>query len=455
MIILRTFRMIVAVMLCGFATSASAADSIPACLDGSMMPYGFSESAGGSSTLCPDSLTPFHIEYVARHGARYLSSQEKTRRLTAMLTSQQRAGNLTPRGEAMLALLGEVNALCRGRWGALSPIGYSEERQLGRRMLRDWPAVFGMDSAGRPQGRPVRIKAVSSYVPRVVASMYSFCHAMAAENSWLEISASEGREYSPLVRFFSTDKAYADWLRGAGDENGRGGWQEPVRRFERQMLPSAPAHSLFRRIPSELQKGNERATATALGSLSLEMYGVLQALPAMGLASRSSEFMTEEEYRRCWECVNYSQYLKRTWTSQSQLPAEAARPLRDSILSGIGRAVLLDSLCHTPDIARRSLCRAESGGEPVAMNAYFGHAETLMPLVSLMRLPGYCDQALDSSQVADWWRNWQVVPLAANLTIVVARSDTGRYYAAVWLNSRLVFSFIPISDFLQLVGSLK
>ena len=68
----------------------------------------------------------------------------------------------------------------------------------------------------------------------------------------------------------------------------------------------------------------------------------------------------------------------------------------------------------------------------------FGHAETLMPLFSLMRLPGCYFLTDDLQDVAASWRDFDIVPMAANLQMILFRSATGRYYLRVDLNERPV-----------------
>lgn len=69
----------------------------------------------------------------------------------------------------------------------------------------------------------------------------------------------------------------------------------------------------------------------------------------------------------------------------------------------------------------------------------FGHAETLMPLLSLMRLPGayYMTNYFDT--VALHWHNFYVVPMAANLQMVLFKARSGRYYVRLTLNE------VPVS----------
>nr|WP_289760752.1 hypothetical protein [Duncaniella muris] len=72
----------------------------------------------------------------------------------------------------------------------------------------------------------------------------------------------------------------------------------------------------------------------------------------------------------------------------------------------------------------------------------FGHAETLMPLLSLMHLPGcyYMTNYFDT--VGMHWRDFYVVPMASNLQMILFRAESGNYYLRVDLNETPV-SLIP------------
>ena len=71
-------------------------------------------------------------------------------------------------------------------------------------------------------------------------------------------------------------------------------------------------------------------------------------------------------------------------------------------------------------------------------NFYFGHAETLMPLLSLMRLPGCYSDSSDFANLYERWRDYDVVPLGANIDIIFLESPKGGVYVALRHNSRFV-----------------
>ncbi len=100
--------------------------------------------------------------------------------------------------------------------------------------------------------------------------------------------------------------------------------------------------------------------------------------------------------------------------------------------AGAAAAPLLLALIESVDKA----CSPDYDG--VALQGWFGHAETLLPLFSLMRLPGCFALPLNWDNLADEWRLQEITPLGANLAILILRSVTGRHYAAVRLNGRTV-----------------
>ena len=137
------------------------------------------------------------------------------------------------------------------------------------------------------------------------------------------------------------------------------------------------------------------------------------------------KYFTLEEANAAWSCTNLRHYLQRTATTISTMPAEIAADL------------LLD-LITTTDEAVAGKC------EYRAM-LRFGHAETLMPLLSLMRLRGcyYLTNYFDT--VALHWKDFHVVPMAANLQISLFKSKSGKMYVRFDLNERPVPLF-PDSD---------
>lgn len=93
---------------------------------------------------------------------------------------------------------------------------------------------------------------------------------------------------------------------------------------------------------------------------------------------------------------------------------------------------LLNNLIVTMD-------SAVNGTNEYTVMLRFGHAETLMPLLALMRLPGCYYVTDDFATVGEHWRDFQVVPMGANLQILLLKSrSSGKMYVRIDLNEKPV-----------------
>lgn len=366
----------------------------PPSLNGTMMPIQFP----AMTPAIPDSLTPVMVNHIGRHGARYLTSENKTARLRRAVVNAREAGRITDAGQQLLFLLDRIDRASAGKWGMLDSLGRTEEEEIARRLNMMLPGFFENGN----------IMAISSYVPRCMESMYSFCLELGRLNPGLQISASSGPDYDSVLRFFDTDREYGKYLK-------EGSWRKIYDGYLSATVPVAPAERIL---------GTGTALADAqLKEVTMNLYGVLQALPAMGINTSVSQWFTPEEYRACWLADNLRHALQRAGNEA----ARAARPLLREIIRSID--------AELTDEQARSLIRGVFR---------FGHAETLMPLLALMRMPGCTVPAkTEPSVLADSWNDSFVAPLGANLQIILLSSPSGTIYTATLLNCR---PCVPMPD---------
>ncbi len=407
-----------------FSVTAAAATPLPAELDGSMSLYDFAAVEGRE---IPDSLQPVAISYIARHGARYLTSEDKVLAVEKALDAARQRGSLTAKGKSCLALMEEVRKATAGQWGMLSPIGKEQELRLGREMVRMFPEVFTKKESV--------VKGESSYVPRVIETMDQFVIAIADTIDGISTTASSGHIYDRLTRFFVTDKAYADWRK-------HGDWKEAYKEYSARTLPTRPALELVGKKSGMDEK--------QLRQLTYDIYKVFQGLRAMGLPGPTTEWMTAEEYAKCWHVTNLEKYFQYSLSSLSTIPAEGASEVMFRLID--------------QQIA------IENGTASSGLYGIFGHAETLLPVFALLGVPETTALPLDYDSLYEEWSDAQLTPLAANLAIIYCRSKTGRLYAAMRLNGRNVSPvndprhlIVPVSDlraywlhrYLSLTGSQR
>ena len=348
----------------------------------------------------PDTLTPVFINHVGRHGSRFPASASNCVALQRALLHADSIGTITPLGKNLLAITQLAIERSNGQWGALDSLGMAEQRGLATRMYSNFPTLL---NGGE-------VKAISSYSPRCLMSMYSFTHQLSSMNNKLDITASSGRNMSYLMRPFDVDNEYLEFRK---DKNA----MKPYDDFMRQTIPVEPLHRVLGR--------NYPFGDVDAQSLALVEYYVIAGMSAMQIQCDASTYFTTDEYNRLWSCFNLRQYLQRTATTVSTIPADIASPL-------------LVNLIETTEAVI-------SGESKLKAMLRFGHAETLMPLLSLMRLDGCFYKTNYFDTVAKNWQDFNVVPMSANLQMVLFKTAKGKYYVRIDHNEAPV-ALIPNSD---------
>lgn len=395
---------------------------------GTMKPYDFSNAE--TIPIWPDSLKPIYLAHIARHGARYISSPKKLEKLREAIAESKANGSLTKAGRQFEALLDSVASVSDGRWGALSEEGYREEQQIAKNLYSLMPELL----------KNAKIDAISSYVPRVTMTMYEFCHQLAWISSDVRINTSEGKEYDPFLRCFEADPEF-DAYRSSGE------WKQLHDSIINITVSPDPARRIF---------GNKSGLSDKkLRKLTMEMYDVLQSLAAFGMKPADNRFMSEAEYKACWEADNVEHYLRNAITPYTEMAGRATAPLLAKIIKDTDAAL---------DNARLERCLKAAGmyskeifPEPCGANLYFGHAETLMPLLSLMEVEGCFYDSSDLSALSDSWRDYDIVPLGAHLDIILLAAPSGNIMVALQLNGKFLppipgaSLFVPWPSYRQLL----
>lgn len=353
---------------------------------GSFMPY----PVPGCPYDAPDSLTAVFVNHVGRHGARFPSSAKSVLTMLDALERADSIGCITPKGRQLLTMTRYLARVAAGQWGALDSLGMAEQRGIASRMYMNFPQLFN----------DRRVDALSSYSPRCVMSMYSFTHQLDRLNNKVELYTSSGRQNSPLMRFFDLDKEY---LAFRADKT-----TQPT--YDAYFDATVPVSGLKRVLGDGYPYGTEEQAR----KLAYTEYKVVAGMNASGIACDMGDFFTREEANRLWSVENLGHYLERTATTLSTIPADIASGLLTELVATLERAV--------------------AGESPATVMLRFGHAETLMPLLSLLRLKGcyYMTNYFDT--VGQHWQDFNVVPMAANLQMILYKSQRGNYYLRVDLN---------------------
>lgn len=345
-----------------------------------------------------DSLEVIFVDHVGRHGARFLSKEKDTAKMLEYLHGLK---VLTPFGRNMEWLCERLDSVTAGRWGALDSIGFNEQDSIGKRMVVRAGGLFGKGDS---------LQAIASYVPRCVMSMDVMTHAMLWQSPKMSLASNSGPQYDKLLRFFDTDSAYRIYI-------DRGEWEKVWHDYVCRTAPRAPA--------LRLGEGRTAISKRDAQEISMMMYkivsGAMCILPDMDWRP----FFAEREYRELWQCSNLKHYLCYSANGLSEEPAAMARGLLTDIISTLEAAT-----------------RPGYDGPKAILR--FGHAETMMPLLSLIGIPGCRYVTDDWDSVADNWQDCSVAPMAANLQLYLCRSKkSGKKYLMVYHNESQA---MPIMD---------
>lgn len=393
--LIKIFALVAAVAACLPVQAADpmATDYTMDQCEGSLTPY----PTDIAPAEYPDSLVPVFINHVGRHGARYPASAANCLALKRALEHADSIGSITPLGRKLMQLNNDVINISNNRWGALDSLGMAEQAGIATRMFYNYTEVFSSEGL---------VKAISSYSPRAMMSMYSFTHQLDRMNNRINFATSTGRINSPLMRPFDIDKDYLEFHK-----------TKPWKGVYDEYVASHCPTTALRRVLGEAYPLNDESAAR---NLALTEYYVVAGLQAMGLESQMATYFKPAEANALWSCFNLRQYLQRTASTVSTVPADIA-------------AYLVLDIIQTTD----NFISGEAAGTVAVLR--FGHAETLMPLLSLLRIPGcyYLTNYFDT--VAGQWRDFDVVPMASNIQFVLFKArKSGRFYIRIDLNEKPV-----------------
>lgn len=353
---------------------------------GSLRPY----PVPTQSYSYPDSLTPIFINHIGRHGSRYAASASWTLQMRDALAQADSLKTITPLGKKFQKEVEKVIKATGDRWGALDSLGMAEQSGIAERMFANFPQLLQKGN----------INAIATYSPRVIMSMYTFTHSLAQLSSNININASSGKRFSPLLCFFDDNEDYIHFRSGKE-------CKDAYKKFLDETCPTAPIEKLLGvKYPfnPELKK-----------DLAMSEYYIIAGMKSMGINFDPAPYLSLEEYNKLWSIFNFRQYIQRTHSTLSSVPANISAPLLENIIS------TADSVL--------------SGKLNIVAQLRFAHAETLMPLFSLLNLPhcNYLTNYFDTVQYH--WADWYVVPMASNLQIIYFKATgSGNIYVRFDLN---------------------
>lgn len=328
----------------------------------------------------PEGFTPFYINHLGRHGARYLSSSKSIDKILNELIEASERKELTPLGEELLKDVLQLKNSEEGKYGLLSQIGKDMEFGIGKRMYKNYPQVFKENR---------EILAEATYVKRTQESMNEFLKTFKENISEDNVKTKINKKADPILRFFDLNLEYIEFK-----ENGD--WKTMLNSFQNRS-------KIYLEITNRIFKSKDMLSAKNSLKFTTDLYGLYTNQYDIGENVGLSKYFTQEELKYFWANKNLSMYLEKGPSSVGQnLPMDISFALLEDFLSTSENAIK---------------------NENIAANLRFAHAETVVPFASLLKIDFASKQTNDLNNVENIWKDYEVSPMGVNIQWIFYKNE--------------------------------
>ena len=359
----------------------------------------------------PPGFRPVFVNYVGRHGARFLTKGGTDAHVLEILDKAARTHSLTDTGMRVRAMVERLCVVEKGKYESISLLGAEEQRAIGERVLYNYKEAF---AAGK--GVDVQV----TYKVRTQQSAEAFLHSFSGYSGsrrYLKTADS----LDAVLRFYDLSPAYQRYKKSAM-------LQKAMDSLDRDGRTKEAAMEVCSRIfLASYRTGWKEAEAVAFMDELYDLYSVQFSL---------SGEMTERGYTK--DSIDLGLAFSRkalAWEdfrsgAQDFLEkGPAADPLGIQVKVA---APLMADFIRTMDVA----VGKSDGGERDAV-LRFTHAEAISPFATLLGIPSASHSCVSVFQYADHWQAGSIIPLSANIQWILY-SNGREYMVKVLLNEREV-----------------
>lgn len=352
-------------------------------------------------TPAPKGYTPFYISHYARHGSRFLISDNDYLWVLRLLEKADSAKALTPLGTDVMRRIQAIWPMVKGRSGDLTSVGCRQHQGIAERMARNFPQVF---KAGR------HVSARSTMVHRCAMSMVAFGDALKGRAPGLDITYEMSQLYMDYLNYHTElSNRFTSW------ENGP--WVAAYKAWEKSRLhPARLVKSLFSDetfvydnvVPTDLMWG---------------LYWIAVDMQDTDSEVRFYDVFKGDELFELWQCNNY-----RFYAGNANHPGSEGRTVANA-------THLLQNIITSADEAIKD--------GSISATLRFGHDGNVIPLLAILGIENYNVAEADHDALHTVWCDFRAAPMAANVQIVFYRNQKGDILVKFLHNEREVH--IPVA----------
>lgn len=352
---------------------------------GSYSPYPAGTYDG---TAAPKGFRLFYVSHYARHGSRYLLSEQEFEALEILRTH---VDALSPEGEALLADLARIRSDHEGMLGMLTQKGYAQHLGIGRNMARRLGEAF------RERNRQVR--CISSPAQRCIQSMSACALGLRDGGAKSTIKMDAGHRYYAIISPRMDDRE----------------WRSVAAHVRDSILLSDVIPSLSKRffLPGQSPcEADMTALSVSLYWMGAAVGGLDTDVPDIFGRHIPGEML--DRMRRAENAFDYCLFCETSSRGNIRME-KTAKPLLHDILEKAEEAIRDGS---------------------IAADLRFGHDSGILPLMQLTGISPFDRQLKPERAFDEGWHNDEQIPMAANLQLVFCRNARGKVLVKFLYNEK-------------------
>lgn len=347
------------------------------------------------NTPAPKGYRPFYVSHFARHGSRYLISDNDYLTVMDVFARADSSNALTPLGRDVKLRLDSIWTEALGRGGELTPLGHRQHHDIATRMYKAYPEAFGDDA---------RLTAASTVVMRCAHSMFAFLEGLKEQNPRLQIPAESSQRNMHYLNYHSKESGKYT--------NDKADWYLDYKKFrDEKTNPDRLVASLFSDSTFVRRHVDPKELMTGLYWLAVDQQNIETPTTLF-------DIFTPDELFDLWEIYNYSFYA-----------TNSSYPLADG--QHIDNAKnLLRNIVETAD---DYIAKGDTGA-----TLRFAHDGNIIPLTALMQFPNCAAYETNPYELSKVYSNFKISPMASNVQAVFFKDKAGDVIVKFMLNEREV-----------------
>ena len=363
-------------------------------------------------TPAPEGYLPVFVNYVGRHGARFLTKAGSDIEVLRVLDVAASKRGLTSLGQQLHEAVKRICLIEKGQYENITLLGAAEQRAIGQRMLGQYPGVF------RGRGLDVAV----TYKLRTKQSADAFLQGISGYRGAERFSRFPD-SLDAVLRFYDLSPAYLKYKKGEEVRKG-------IDSVEKDPRTGAVAAAVSERVfTAAFLKGRSAEEALVFSDQLYDLFSVGFSMPGevkqrgwlMDSVDVSSAFSRED---LVWEDFrNGAQDFLEKGPARDQLGIQVK----------VAAPLLADFVRTTDTMIAR-------GDRDAVLR--FTHAEAISPFASLLGIPEASVPAKTIATYHDHWLAERIIPLSANIQWIIY-SNGKDVVVKMLLNEREVF--LPIS----------